>query len=106
MTIQIRATLLFSLLTLLMILMFGIFTYIFANHYAFEDFYKRLETRVNLAAAIHLNDSTNGDPDQIKNLRQAYLEKLTGEKEYLLQIPADYSLEDLKKKMPTCLILS
>ncbi|RNI30645.1 HAMP domain-containing sensor histidine kinase [Rufibacter latericius] len=97
MTIQTRATFLFSVLTSLVILLFSGFIYFFTNHYTFEDFYKRLETRVNLASAIHLDIKATGEPEEIKKLRQAYLEKLPDEKEYILEIPKGNALAKLRK---------
>ncbi|WP_207430338.1 sensor histidine kinase [Sabulibacter ruber] len=97
MNIQTRATLLFSILTSLVILLFSVFIYFFTNHYAFEDFYKRLETRVNLASAIHLNINATAEPHEIKMLRQAYLEKLPEEREYLLEVPEVNPLAKLRK---------
>ncbi|ALI98274.1 sensor histidine kinase [Rufibacter tibetensis] len=92
MNIQTRATLLFSLLTSLIILLFSGFIYVFTNHYAFEDFYRRLETRVNITADTRLQNSTGQDPRQIQQLRQEYLEKLPSEKEYLLEVSSFNSL--------------
>ncbi|MBC3539682.1 ATP-binding protein [Rufibacter sediminis] len=97
MNIQTQATLLFSVLTSLVILLFCGFIYFFTNHYAFEDFYKRLETRVNLASAAHLETSAPGNPDQLRQLRQVYLEKLPEEKDYILEVPAVNPLAGLRK---------
>ncbi|WP_210487665.1 HAMP domain-containing sensor histidine kinase [Rufibacter aurantiacus] len=93
MNIQTRATLLFSILTSMVVLLFSGFMYGIINHYAFEDFYKRLETRVNIAADLHLQTNTSvKDRQKIQQLRQEYLEKLKDEKTYLVEIPAGNSL--------------
>ncbi|KAA3439502.1 HAMP domain-containing sensor histidine kinase [Rufibacter hautae] len=93
MNIQTRATLLFSILTSLVVLLFSGFMYGIIDHYAFEDFYKRLETRVNIAADLHLQTNTSvTDRQKIRQLRQEYLEKLKDEKTYLVEMPAGNSL--------------
>ncbi|MFB9863822.1 sensor histidine kinase [Rufibacter immobilis] len=94
MKIQTRATLLFSALTSLVILVFSGFIYFFTNHYAFEDFYQRLETRVNIASDLHLNFTR--DAALVRQMRQAYLEKLPAEREYLLEVPDQSGQEKLK----------
>jgi len=96
MKIQTKATLLFSALTSLVILVFSGFIYFFTNHYAFEDFYQRLETRVNIASDLHLHLDSNSDKRLVRQMRQAYLEKLQGEKEYFLEVPAAGAMEKLE----------
>ncbi|MFC6997522.1 sensor histidine kinase [Rufibacter roseus] len=96
MKIQTRATLLFSALTSLVILVFCGSIYLFTNHYAFEDFYRRLETRVIIASDLHLHLNSNTDKELVRQMRQAYLEKLPGEKEYLLEVPQETALETLQ----------
>ncbi|WP_205500757.1 sensor histidine kinase [Rufibacter psychrotolerans] len=96
MNIQTRATLLFFCLTSLIILVFSGIIFLFTSHYVFKDFYKRLETRVNLATAIHLQVNAAGSPEEIRKLRQAYLEKLPAEREYLLEVPRINPIAHLK----------
>jgi signal transduction histidine kinase len=77
-----KITLLFAILSAIIISLLSGFVWYFANDFAFEDFYKRLEARVNLAAQIKLSegDSTN----VYAEVRNQYLEKLSAEKQYIV----------------------
>lgn len=84
MRIQTKITLLFIALTSSVILLLSGFIFMFAHHYAFEDFYKRLETRVRIAQSIHFNKGKDSSR-VVQKLRQEYLEKLPSEKEYFIE---------------------
>lgn len=84
-----RIILLLSSIMLAVILLFSGFIYVFISHFAFTDFYERLETRANYAARIRL------DPDNLHLVRfkTNYLVKLPRERDYflLMESPRDIS---------------
>jgi signal transduction histidine kinase len=99
MSIQKKIALLFFALTVSVILLLSGAIFYFVHQFTFEDFYKRLEARVNIAAQIHhLNDKDS--LGVYKEIRHRYLERLTNEKQYILK-PADYNAGH---KIPTGLI--
>jgi len=78
-----KITLLFAILSAVIISLLSGFVWYFSNEFAFEDFYKRLEARVNIAAQIKLfNDENN---DAYSKMRSQYLERLPSEKEYVIK---------------------
>lgn len=88
MSIQQKVTLLFFSLTSGVLLLLISATFYFVHEFTFEDFYKRLETRVNIAADINrLNDQDS--IGMYKEIRKLYLEKLPSEKQFLLK-PLQY----------------
>ena len=93
MTIQTKVTILFISLTSVVIFLLSGFIFLFAHYYAFEDFYKRLETRVRIAQSIHENKE-NENSQLAQKLRQEYLEKLPSEKEYFIKLTAEKQLKD------------
>jgi hypothetical protein len=91
MNIQTKVTILFITLTSAVILLLSGFIFLFTYHYAFEDFYQRLETRARIAQSIHFNkdrDSTG----VMQQLRQQYLEKLPSEEEYYLKLTSEMEI--------------
>ena len=56
-----KITLLFAILSAVIISLLSGFVWYFSNEFAFEDFYKRLETRVRVAAQIKLVKDENND---------------------------------------------
>jgi signal transduction histidine kinase len=89
MKIQTKVTLLFIALTSSVIALLSGFIFGFAYYYAFEDFYKRLETRVRIAHAIHV-DQNNENSELAQTLRRQYLEKLPSEREYIISLSPDH----------------
>lgn len=87
MNIQTKVTILFFTLTSAVILFLNGFIFLFAHHYAFEDFYKRLETRVQIVRSIQYNKDSEGSR-VVEKIRQQYLEKLPSEKEYYIELDA------------------
>lgn len=81
----------------LIVSLFGAAIYYFQNQYSFVDFYKRLETRATIAAS-HAFEDNRAYADAVKALREDYLEKLAGEKDYILQIEKETSIENLSAK--------
>lgn len=83
MNIAKKITLLFAILSAVIISLLSGFVWYFSNEFAFEDFYKRLEARVNIAAEIKFSkDKNNNAYAQVRN---QYLERLPDEKEYFLE---------------------
>ncbi|QHT67055.1 HAMP domain-containing histidine kinase [Rhodocytophaga rosea] len=104
MNIQTKVTILFAGLTITVILLLSGFIFLFANHYAFEDFYQRLETRVRIAQSIHFNRE-HANSQVIQQMRQQYLEKLPSEKEYFLELSSpDHPDVARPKEIPKALI--
>ncbi|GAB3503737.1 HAMP domain-containing sensor histidine kinase [Spirosoma knui] len=63
--------------------LFGLSVYFFQNNYAYGDFYKRLETRATISARYNLTlDKRNAQ--SYRTIREKHLERLDGEKEYIL----------------------
>lgn len=83
MKIQSKITLLFLGLSLGILLLFNAFILYFQYQFNFEDFFKRLDTRVNLTAQISLFPSEKSAAYQ--DVRNKYLEKLDSENEYVLK---------------------
>ncbi|MNK09152.1 Signal transduction histidine-protein kinase ArlS [compost metagenome] len=78
-----KITLLFAILSAVIISLLSGFVWYFSNEFAFEDFYKRLEARVNIAAQIKLVKDENNDV--YSKMRSQYLERLPSEKEYVIK---------------------
>ncbi|RFZ90385.1 sensor histidine kinase [Mucilaginibacter conchicola] len=84
MKLQTKITLLFVAISTVGLILLNASIFYFVSEFNFEDFFKRLEARVNLAA------ETNIDPDKeslaYKHVRQQYLEKLANETEFIAKI--------------------
>jgi signal transduction histidine kinase len=83
MKIQSKITLLFLLLSGGILLLLNASIFYLVYKFSFDDFYKRLEARVNIAAEVHL--SPGAKSKATLELRNKYLEKLESEKEYFLE---------------------
>lgn len=104
MSIQKKIALLFFALTVSVILLLSSAIFYFVHQFTFEDFYKRLEARVNIASQIyHLNDKDS--LGVYKEIRHRYLERLTDEKQYILK-PADYNAGRKIPNIPGQLIVA
>lgn len=66
--------------------------YYFLNQYSYIDFYKRLETRANIAAQHSFNPDRKR-ADAVKSLRDEYLERLPDERNYIVPIANGASIE-------------
>ncbi|TWR27508.1 HAMP domain-containing histidine kinase [Mucilaginibacter pallidiroseus] len=84
MKLQTKITLLFSGISILGLLLLNASIFYFVSEFNFEDFFKRLEARVNLAAEISINPDK--ESTAYKNVRQRYLEKLANETEYIVRL--------------------
>ncbi|MCS3798273.1 ATP-binding protein [Niastella sp. OAS944] len=83
MKIQTQTALLFTVLTALLILFISFTTFYFISRFASNDFLKRLELRVRVAAKLRFEQNKLSTVTY-QELRQQYLEVLPKEKEYLL----------------------
>lgn len=82
MSLHTRITFLFAILSAIIISLLSGFVWYFANEFAFEDFYKRLEARVNIAAQIKVYKGSASK--EYTDLRNKYLERLPAESEHIL----------------------
>lgn len=97
MSLHTRFVLLFASLSALIILLLSGFVWYFAHEFAFGDFYKRLEARVNITARAKVFRDENSA--EFAEVRGLYLERLSAEQEYIAAAdPA--ALEALKRKLP------
>lgn len=80
MKIQSKITLLFLLLSGVILLLLNITIFYLVYRFGFDDFFKRLEARVNISAEVHLFPGAKSQAYQ--EVRNRYLEKLESEKEY------------------------
>jgi len=86
MKIQSKITLLFLALSTAILLLLNTFILYFEYQFNFEDFFKRLEARVNINSQVRLFP---GEESRItQEVRNRYLEKLDSEKEHLLKADA------------------
>jgi signal transduction histidine kinase len=99
MKIQSKITLLFLLLSGGILVLLSASTFYFAYKFSFDDFYKRLEARVNIYAEVHLFPGAQSQATL--EVRNKYLEKLEAEKEYFFiidktgkaEIPANVKMD-------------
>lgn len=99
MKIQSKITLLFLLLSGGILILLNASVFYLVYKFSFDDFYKRLEARVNIAAEVRLSPGVKSKATL--ELRNKYLEKLESEREYFLstdsngkvQIPATIQID-------------
>lgn len=89
-----RIALILGLMGVMIVVLFGITIYYFQNKYAYEDFYKRLETRAKISFEYNLY-SQEMDMEHLKSLRNSYLEKLEKEKEFVISADGKFNLDGL-----------
>lgn len=100
MKIQTKITLLFFGLGTVGLILLTASIFYFVSEFNFEDFFKRLEARANLAAEIKIHPDDKSAAYQ--EVRNRYLEKLAEEKDFVLKLdsnnrfqhPADLSLPE------------
>ncbi|GGH21828.1 HAMP domain-containing sensor histidine kinase [Mucilaginibacter phyllosphaerae] len=84
MKLQTKITLLFVVISTIGLVLLNASIFYFVSDFNFEDFFKRLEARVNLTA------ETNIHPDKesaaYKQVRLRYLEKLANEQEFIIKL--------------------
>ncbi|SDF40984.1 Signal transduction histidine kinase [Mucilaginibacter pineti] len=82
MKIQSKITLLFLVLSGAILILLNASIFYLVYKFNFDDFYKRLEARVNIAAEVRL--SPGAKSKATLEVRNKYLEKLDSEREYFL----------------------
>jgi signal transduction histidine kinase len=87
MKIQNKITLLFLVLSTGILVLLNAFIFYFEYKFNYEDFFKRLETRVNIMSRVRLHPDAESRAYQ--EVRNHYLERLDHEKEQLLQADSD-----------------
>jgi signal transduction histidine kinase len=93
MKIRYKILILFTVLTVSIILLMATFAYVLTNRHSFADFYKRLEIRAYIAARAEFEGGNNAAYEQIRN---NHLERLPYEQEYFLKEgERDARLKDL-----------
>jgi signal transduction histidine kinase len=89
MKLQTKITLLFVVISTTGLVLLNASIFYFVSEFNFEDFFKRLEARVNLTA------ETNIHPDKesaaYKQVRTRYLEKLENEQEHIIKLDTSKS---------------
>jgi len=84
MKIQSKITLLFLLLSGAILLLLNITVFYLVYRFGFDDFFKRLEARVNISAEVNIFPSDRSRAYQ--EVRNKYLERLEAEKMYFFNI--------------------
>jgi len=84
MKIQLKITLLFTLLCLSVVLLLSTAVYYFANERAFQDFYTRLELRAVIASKINF-DVSQESQEALDQLRKQHVQRLPEEEEYIIR---------------------
>lgn len=95
MTLNTRITFLFAILSAVIISLLSGFVWYFANEFAFEDFYKRLEARVHIAAQMKVYEGEN--TGEFSDVSHRYLERLPTEEEYLIHTDRNGNITFNKK---------
>lgn len=91
---QTKIALITALVSVSIVLLFGIAIYYFLNNYSYHDFYKRLETRASICAKYNL-DQNDLDNEKLKELKEQHLERLDNEKEYFFELNTENSLDSI-----------
>lgn len=84
MKIQLKITLLFTLLCLSVVVLLSTAVYYFANEKAFQDFYVRLELRAVIASKIDFEIDSQSQ-GAIENLRKQHMQQLPEEEEFIIR---------------------
>lgn len=92
MKIQNKITLLFLVLSTGILVLLNAFIFYFEYKFNYEDFFKRLETRVNIMSRVRLHP--DAESRAYEEVRNRYLERLDHEKEQLLQADSSGKFDD------------
>jgi signal transduction histidine kinase len=84
MKLQTKITLLFVVISTIGLVLLNASIFYFVSEFNFEDFFKRLEARVNLTAEINIHPDK--ESAAYKQVRTRYLEKLANEQEYIIKL--------------------
>src|SRR4051812_16582270 len=85
MKIQLKITLLFTLLCFSVIVLLSTAVYYFANEEAFQDFYVRLELRAVIASKINFEVNEQSQ-EAIEQLRRQHVQRLPEEEEFIIRV--------------------
>jgi len=85
MKIQLKITLLFTLLCFSVVVLVSTAVYYFANEKAFQDFYVRLELRAVIASRINF-DVNEQSQEAYEQLRRQHLQLLPEEEEFIIRV--------------------
>lgn len=85
MKIQTKTTLLFTAITATVFLALSIIIYYFADKFAHNDFYKRIELRARISAKFRF-EKDHVSTEAFKEIERQYLERLTDEKAFIVQV--------------------
>ncbi len=91
---QTKLAIISGLLSILLVALYGATIYYSLNKFSYLDFFKRLQTRVSIAAQYNLsaNDLNN---EALINLKNMHLEKLEKEQEYIIEILPNQDLNTI-----------
>lgn len=92
MKIQNKITLLFLALSTGILVLLNAFIFYFEYKFNYEDFFKRLETRVNIMSRVRLHP--DAESRAYEEVRNRYLERLDHEKEQLLKADSTGHFDD------------
>jgi signal transduction histidine kinase len=97
----------FFLLTFGVMVVLSLSVYYFVTEYTFTDFYKRLQTRANLAARIKF-EHESASTAVFQHMRDSILEKLPNEVDYFIEIKPrkDYKNESDSLGLPLAFFIS
>jgi len=98
MKIQTKITLLFFLISTTGLILLNASIFYFISDFNFEDFFERLEARVNLSSQINILSDENSAAYQ--EVRTRYLEKLSEEKDYIIKLDMAGRLEQKPIDLP------
>jgi len=98
MKIQTKITLLFFLISTTGLILLNASIFYFISDFNFEDFFERLEARVNLSSQINILSDENSAAYQ--EVRSRYLEKLSEEKDYIVKLDTSGRLEQKPIDLP------
>ncbi|WP_129714028.1 HAMP domain-containing sensor histidine kinase [Pedobacter sp. SYP-B3415] len=85
-----KITLLFFSMSVIGLVVLNAAIFYFVAEFNFEDFFKRLEARVNIAAELRISPDARAAATQ--QVRNRYLEKLADEKDYVIQLDSNGKL--------------
>jgi signal transduction histidine kinase len=85
MKIQTKTTLLFTAITATVFVALSLTIYFFADKFAHNDFYKRIELRARISAKFRF-EQDHVSAETYKEIQRQYLERLTDEKAFIVQV--------------------
>ncbi|MGV3706410.1 MAG: ATP-binding protein [Arcticibacter sp.] len=98
MKIQTKITLLFFLISTAGLILLNASIFYFISDFNFEDFFERLEARVNLSAQINIFSDEKSAAYQ--EVRSKYMEKLSEERDYIVRLDSTGKLSRKPINLP------